>query len=1040
MPHRGRKYLARKCDKCSLRFYSHFCLLLHLKNHAKAYSGWFKCFHCEKKFEKLLDAVKHRERHRSIKGKCLQRSNKRMKIIKQDEVGNQDVTPDKHGQVETDQKQVANEGQEETKSKGTLALTFLEQLRAVLCLEKEVQPVDMNLKEKILQMSAGINDFMKEESLESSKCSMEEDLSTEETKLTKVVPVDGISDHFSNSEMNNDKESKDTKEIRNGDCLLKSFSCSCAACLSQLQECNRTVDDQVLTVTPDFQMVHVEKEQLDKGKLLSSPQEENLEAKEQNNNYPQDKTMCRSNVVVNDTDAVESDTTIQTLEPLELCQDVNSSQRQEYTTTCEVCASDLHCDKTKTIHMLDKHGLEVTFQEESFVFVTDQSTKPSRKQVEKDQVKSAKTIVINDEAICTICFMKFARWYNMKRHMMKQHNVFAKKSGRSSLLTASRKEEHRNDLQKYESRGGVKRGNCNTKASPEKTLGEGGACGKHVGVETATTFSALDKNRQNVAWMTNFSKKSFACISCDFSFSGFFILRSHLKVKHGILLDLNGHEIGKRSNDSGIKIAGGSGANKEKQKQKANSGVVPAEKRKDELSVESEHVVKQKQSDRSISEQRKEQENSKPNLSLLPFAKNRNGLYKCLHCTLEFKTLLDRYIHVKDNHGNGNVFAKPRKENDQRMGKSGEQNLVSPSFHKVSSAACQSREHSGDTQGDATKMETLQLDSFAETRSEEGASKIAKQNKPDNAILCCRVCTREFSTLKNKYQHMKAVHGIAHPNNTARKSIVMLKNKVTGDKGNNGSDVSPSVTAKHKASELTVFSEEKAAEDQPPLKKFKSGLVGEESLGVRCDLCMKYFARKRNRNRHLKRKHHVTWTSLNASKDAKDQRIPPSDHQSSSINIGKTPKANKESEDSPTGNRKCDSSNNNNNNNSPNQPSSIQNVEVVTSQVETNSCHACNKVFNSHKHLLHHKVQCRCKLSCPILGCRMTFETVWSYDFHVKNTCTLCHARLGSGRNLKRHYRNVHKIKCLLSCDLCDEKFAEPVGLATHNKEKHLKS
>ena len=53
--------LRRKCDRCDLRFYSHFCLLLHLKVHLR--NGWFPCSICKKPFEALARFLKHGKRH-----------------------------------------------------------------------------------------------------------------------------------------------------------------------------------------------------------------------------------------------------------------------------------------------------------------------------------------------------------------------------------------------------------------------------------------------------------------------------------------------------------------------------------------------------------------------------------------------------------------------------------------------------------------------------------------------------------------------------------------------------------------------------------------------------------------------------------------------------------------------------------------------------------------------------------------------------------------------------------------------------------------
>ena len=60
---KGKNKLRRKCDNCEMRFHSHFCLYLHLTVHSKVKAGWFQCGICRKRFERLVNYIKHRSRH-----------------------------------------------------------------------------------------------------------------------------------------------------------------------------------------------------------------------------------------------------------------------------------------------------------------------------------------------------------------------------------------------------------------------------------------------------------------------------------------------------------------------------------------------------------------------------------------------------------------------------------------------------------------------------------------------------------------------------------------------------------------------------------------------------------------------------------------------------------------------------------------------------------------------------------------------------------------------------------------------------------------
>ena len=75
---------------------------------------------------------------------------------------------------------------------------------------------------------------------------------------------------------------------------------------------------------------------------------------------------------------------------------------------------------------------------------------------------------------------------------------------------------------------------------------------------------------------------------------------------------------------------------------------------------------------------------------------------------------------------------------------------------------------------------------------------------------------------------------------------------------------------------------------------------------------------------------------------------------------------------------------------------------------------------------------------CTIPGCGRTFHSKCSYDLHIADTCFLCHKRFSSTFNVRRHLKDVHKIRETLACDVCGKEFPEPISLALHNKEEHM--
>ena len=152
--------LRRKCDKCPLRFYSHFCLFVHLGVHEKACStGWFNCTRCEKRFTDLVCAVKHRQRHLPIEGISngnLLLSGQQVKHYEEESTVSENgpifeekleysdssmldaietLISDTEGGGDTSGTRIRSD--DKLKQRDVIAVKFLEQLKAALFLDKE---------------------------------------------------------------------------------------------------------------------------------------------------------------------------------------------------------------------------------------------------------------------------------------------------------------------------------------------------------------------------------------------------------------------------------------------------------------------------------------------------------------------------------------------------------------------------------------------------------------------------------------------------------------------------------------------------------------------------------------------------------------------------------------------------------------------------------------------------------------------------------------------------------------------------------------
>eukprot|EP00112_Aurelia_sp_Birch-Aquarium-sp1_P026345 Seg93.2 transcript_id=Seg93.2/GoldUCD/mRNA.D3Y31 product="Zinc finger and BTB domain-containing protein 24" protein_id=Seg93.2/GoldUCD/D3Y31 len=103
-------------------------------------------------------------------------------------------------------------------------------------------------------------------------------------------------------------------------------------------------------------------------------------------------------------------------------------------------------------------------------------------------------------------------------------------------------------------------------------------------------------------------------------------------------------------------------------------------------------------------------------------------------------------------------------------------------------------------------------------------------------------------------------------------------------------------------------------------------------------------------------------------------------------------------------------------------------------------CSVCNIELPSSQQLQLHKMRMshHSEFVCKIAGCGKEFSSKRSYNDHIKHRCSLCHKRLSSTQKVKRHIREVHKIKDPLTCDVCGEEFVEPISLAYHNREQHM--
>ena len=103
-------------------------------------------------------------------------------------------------------------------------------------------------------------------------------------------------------------------------------------------------------------------------------------------------------------------------------------------------------------------------------------------------------------------------------------------------------------------------------------------------------------------------------------------------------------------------------------------------------------------------------------------------------------------------------------------------------------------------------------------------------------------------------------------------------------------------------------------------------------------------------------------------------------------------------------------------------------------------CSVCKIELASSQQLQLHKIRMshHSGFVCKIAGCGKEFSSNRSYNDHIRNRCSLCHKRLSSAQKVKRHIREVHKIKDPLTCDICGQEFVEPISLAYHNREQHM--
>ncbi|XP_065053050.1 uncharacterized protein LOC135682198 [Rhopilema esculentum] len=764
--------------------------------------------------------------------------------------------------------------------------------------------------------------------------------------------------------------------------------------------------------------------------------------------------------------------------------------------SCRKCDALFPDVRKRRQHCLETHGLEISFEGEKILFSEWKAGSLKQVPLESTSNTLADLILDNKEKnysiqnkSCKLCSSKYLSFSALQKHMTSKHRIKAirkmhlirwTKRGKispglqrkASLSSNSNSSPNMKEAKELKTGNADIQTDCTMLSSPDKQIPAMTKCvsdtqpaqlrepllyhvfseapvktikpGEHfIEISGEKQVQGSFQEREGTSkeieqWKADFQRKRFFCYICDSYFSGYFILRRHMKVYHKIYLDQHGARItdtrkkyidAKRL-EKPVGSPNDDGVNGKIEKTLACDPI------KDSSSIKD---VSCKNNSLAANNTTK----FKGLCANICFKKNSKGRYICPYCPIDFENLIDRHIHISDIH-------KKLKSNSVQPVPP----VKSSTTHEKDSPTAKVFQIVEVSVPSASKSDVKGVNEIVNdsTKILDGTTRKRYRNPRGSGRFECHVCELKYVYSRGLHRHLKYAHNV-HTTKAPSAAIEQSQGKSTNTDTN---ECSAKVIASLQAISVNdSHTEKKAAKGQtrtqdmdgtkssrcfspvPPCEEADAHTdILEGNIFWKLDSALKINDCGPNGNSR------EGLTYLVNEKDLSD--LDSGDgaflrDETARVELGSSkidtveimddedvldivtvdPETPVQFESEEPG-RNEDSGNN----------STVSNLK----------CAICSVGLPNSEAMLQHRLDTGHKtgIVCTIPGCGKLLSCKRSYMQHLKNTCKLCHKRLSSEGNIRRHLRNIHKISDVLTCDICKEEFPEPISLALHNKEKHM--
>ena len=491
---------------------------------------------------------------------------------------------------------------------------------------------------------------------------------------------------------------------------------------------------------------------------------------------------------------------------------------------CKKCDKSFGSVKDRRQHGLKSHGLEVSFEGEEFVFVEYNfvgNATTSQNVVKRGVHHTNYSASCPSQSYsCNICSAEYTKWNSYQKHMFTKHHIRKRVNDRNmmsttSTHTVSKSSSDSTSFQEALAEGGgastttkndvfrdatgvacskfVGTDNSKVRSSPAKLSNEDDKrCSNGKLVPECATVSSRPENAESPSillksesnkygskddkikkslWRTDLARKKFDCFICGSSFAGFRVQRMHMLEYHNISLDKNGKRIKPvRTKGKGIDTS----FDKYRKKMFASFNDEVVSNGEESSSEESKDV------DSGTSDTEDGASSQMEQTSNSVFAspdKNNKGKYLCPQCPMDFVTLIDRHIHMKDTHRKIQDLRRRTHERAFEMNLKAfpeSKNLTDNEYASRESTPLSSNFGSDEDEDVAASFQEDAIKSSNATKQHEAAEvKMEANTKEANQTIqtavksgndgqlkpyVCGYCDKAHSTCSNLMKHFKEAH------------------------------------------------------------------------------------------------------------------------------------------------------------------------------------------------------------------------------------------------------------------------------------------